>query len=42
MMFQVSNLFTLVATLFMIVAVMLCYVGKGGTYFARLKARRAG
>ncbi len=41
MMFQVSNLFTLVATLVMIIAVMLCYIGKGGVYFARLKARRA-
>jgi hypothetical protein len=42
MMFQVSNLFTLVATLVMIIAVMLCYIGKGAVYFARLKARRAG
>jgi hypothetical protein len=40
--FQVSNLLTLVATLLMIVAVMLCFVGKGAVYFARLKARRAG
>jgi len=40
MMFQVSNLFTLVATLVLIIAVMLCYIGKGGVYFARLKARR--
>lgn len=42
MMFSVSNLFTLVATLILIVAVMLCYIGKGGVYFARLKARRLG
>ena len=42
MAFQVSNLLTLVATLLMIVAVMLCFVGKGAVYFARLKARRAG
>lgn len=42
MLFQVSNLFTLAATLVMIIAVMLCYIGKGGVYFARLKARRAG
>lgn len=42
MAFQVSNLLTLVATLLLIVAVMLCFVGKGAVYFARLKARRAG
>jgi hypothetical protein len=42
MAFQVSNLLTLVATLLMIIAVMLCFVGKGAVYFARLKARRAG
>lgn len=40
--FQVSNLFTLVATLIMIIAVMLSYIGKGGVYFAQLKARRKG
>ncbi len=42
MLFQVSNIFTLGATLIMVVAVMLCYIGKGSIYFARLKARRAG
>ena len=42
MLFQVSNIFTLGATLVMIVAVMLCYIGKGGVYFSRLKARRNG
>jgi hypothetical protein len=42
MLFQASNLFTLVGTLLMIVAVMLCYIGKGAVYFGRLKARRAG
>ncbi len=42
MAFQVSNLLTLVATLLMIIAVMLCFIGKGAVYFARLKARRAG
>ena len=40
--FQVSNLFTLVATLLMIIAVMLSFIGKGGVYFAQLKARRKG
>ena len=38
--FQVSNIFTLAATLLLIVAVMLCYIGRGAMYFARLKARR--
>lgn len=42
MMFQVSNLFTLGGSLLMIVAVMLCFIGKGGVYFSRVKARRAG
>ncbi len=38
--FQVSNIFTLAATLLLIVAVMLCYIGRGAMYFARHKARR--
>jgi hypothetical protein len=42
MLFQVSNLFTLAGTLLLVVSVMLCYIGKGSVYFARLKARRAG
>jgi hypothetical protein len=42
MLFQVSNIFTLGATLLLIIAVMLCYIGKGAIYFARLKARRTG
>ena len=42
LMFQVSNLFTLVASLMLIVAVMLCFVGKGGVFFARVKGRRTG
>jgi len=42
MLFQVSNLFTLVGTLMLVISVMLCYIGKGSVYFARLKARRAG
>lgn len=42
MLFQVSNIFTLAATLVLIVSVMLCYIGKGGVYFSRLKARRDG
>ena len=40
--FQVSNIFTLAATLLLIVAVMLSYIGRGAMYFARLKARRRG
>ena len=42
MMFRVSNLFTLGASLLLIIAVMLCFIGKGGVYFSRVKARRAG
>ena len=42
LLFQAQNLLTLVATLFMIVAVMLCFIGKGQIYFARVRARRAG
>jgi hypothetical protein len=42
MLFQVSNIFTLAGTLLLVVSVMLCYIGKGSIYFARLKARRAG
>lgn len=41
MLFSVSNLLTLAATLLLVVAVMLCYIGKGGGYFARVRARRA-
>jgi hypothetical protein len=41
MLFQVSNLFTLVGTLLIVVAVMLSFIGKGGVYFARMRARRA-
>lgn len=41
MLFQVSNLFTLVATLLIVVATMLSFIGKGGVYFARIRARRA-
>lgn len=39
---QAQTIFTLGATLLLIIAVMLCYIGKGGVYFARLKARRSG
>jgi hypothetical protein len=42
MLFQVSNLFTLGGSLLMIVAVMLCFIGKGGVFFSRVKGRRAG
>jgi len=41
MLFQVSNLFTLVATLLIVVAVMLSFIGKGGVYFAQMRRRRA-
>ena len=41
MLFQVSNLFTLAATLAIVVAVMLSFIGQGGVYFARIRARRA-
>jgi hypothetical protein len=42
LLFQAQNILTLVATLFMIVAVMLCFIGKGQVYFARIRARRTG
>ena len=42
MLYQIPNIFTLGATLVMIIAVMLCYIGQGAVYFARLKARRTG
>jgi len=42
MVLQFSNILTLGATLLMVVAVMLCFIGKGAIYFARTKARRAG
>jgi hypothetical protein len=42
MLFQASNILTLGATLILIIAVMLCYIGKGAVFFARLKARRTG
>jgi len=37
-----QSLIVLVATLLLIVSVMLCFIGKGQIYFARIKARRAG
>lgn len=40
--FEVLNIFILAATMVLIIAVMLCYTGKGAIYFARLKARRTG
>lgn len=36
MFLQVSNVFTLAATLLLVVCILLVYVGKGGLYFARL------
>jgi hypothetical protein len=42
MVLQFSNILTLGATLLMVVAVMLCYIGKGAVFFTRMKARRAG
>ena len=41
MFFQSSTIYTLVATLLLVVAVMLSFIGKGGVYFARMRARRA-
>jgi hypothetical protein len=41
MLFQSSSLYTLVASLLMVVAVMLSFIGKGGVYFARMRGRRA-
>lgn len=40
MFLQISNLLTMVATLFLVVAVLMCYLGKGGVYFARTALRR--
>lgn len=40
-MLGVSNILILGASLMLIVAVMLCFIGKGGAYFSRIKARRA-
>ncbi len=37
-----SNILILGASLMLIVAVMLCFIGKGGVVFSRVKARRAG
>lgn len=42
MLLQASTLLTLLGSLLLIVAFMLCFIGKGGAYFARMKARRAG
>jgi hypothetical protein len=42
MLFQVSNIITLGGTLLLVVAVMLCFIGKGSVYFTRVKARRSG
>lgn len=42
MLLQASTLLTLGAALMLIVAVMLCFIGQGGAYFARVKRRRAG
>jgi|SRR5690349_339719 hypothetical protein len=41
-MLGVANVLILGASLMLIAAVMLCFIGKGGVYFARVKARRAG
>ncbi len=41
LLFQASNLFTMIATFAMIIAVMLCFIGSGNFFFARLKARRS-
>lgn len=42
LMLGVSNVLILGASLMLVVAIMLCFIGKGGVYFARIKARRAG
>ena len=36
-----SNILILGGTLLLIVAVMLCFIGKGGVFFSRVKSRRA-
>lgn len=41
MLLSLRSLLTLGATLFLVVAVMLSIIGKGGVYFARMRARRA-
>ena len=40
-MLGVSNILILGASLMLIVAVMLCFIGKGGVFFSRVKSRRA-
>ena len=41
LLFRASNLFTMIATFAIIIAVMLCFIGSGNVFFARLKARRS-
>ncbi|MDQ6658444.1 MAG: hypothetical protein M3Z00_09495 [Actinomycetota bacterium] len=36
----VSNLLTMAATLFLVIAVLMCYLGRGSVYFARTRMRR--
>lgn len=40
MFLQVSNLFTMIATLLLVAAVLMCYLGKGGVYFVKTAMRR--
>lgn len=40
MFLQVSNLFTMIATLLLVAAVLMSYLGKGGAYFTRTAMRR--
>ncbi|WP_029136248.1 hypothetical protein [Nakamurella lactea] len=40
MFLQVSNLFTMLATLLLVAAVLMCYLGKGGVYFVKTAMRR--
>lgn len=36
----VSNLLTMAATLFLVIAVLMCYLGRGSVYFAKTRMRR--
>lgn len=40
MLLQISNVFTLIATLFIVASVLMSYLGKGGVYFAKALLRQ--
>ncbi|WP_353650399.1 hypothetical protein ABLG96_05585 [Nakamurella sp. A5-74] len=40
MLLQISNVFTLIATLFIVVSVLMSYLGKGGVFFAKALLRQ--